>query len=68
MSPYYEDDLERLRDTIGADHVLFGSDYPHAEGLAEPTDFVYDLKGFSKDEIRLAMRENGLGLARRRPA
>jgi predicted TIM-barrel fold metal-dependent hydrolase len=68
VSPYYEDDLERLRDTIGADHVLFGSDYPHAEGLAEPTDFVYDLKGFSKDEIQLAMRENGFGLARRRPA
>jgi predicted TIM-barrel fold metal-dependent hydrolase len=64
VSPYYEDDLERLRDTIGADRILFGSDFPHAEGLAEPTDFVYDLKGFSDDEIRLAMRENGLSLAR----
>jgi predicted TIM-barrel fold metal-dependent hydrolase len=64
VSPYYEDDLERLRDTIGADHILFGSDFPHAEGLAEPTDFVYDLKGFSKDDIRLVMRENGLALAR----
>jgi len=28
VSPYYEDDLERLRDTIGADHILFGSDFP----------------------------------------
>jgi predicted TIM-barrel fold metal-dependent hydrolase len=66
VSPYYEDDLERLRDTIGADHVLFGSDFPHAEGLAEPTDFVYDLKGFSKDDVRLVMRENGLALTRPR--
>jgi len=64
VSPYYEDDLERLRDTIGADHVLFGSDFPHAEGLAEPTDFVYDLKGWSGDDVRLAMRENGLRLTR----
>jgi predicted TIM-barrel fold metal-dependent hydrolase len=67
VSPYYEDDLERLRDTIGADHMLFGSDYPHAEGLAEPTDFVYDLKGFDPDDVRRVMRENGLGLTRRRP-
>jgi len=64
VSPYYEDDLERLRDTIGADHILFGSDFPHAEGLAEPTDFVYDLKGFSKDDIRLVMRDNALALTR----
>jgi len=64
VSPYYEDDLERLRDTLGAEHVLFGSDYPHAEGLAEPTDFLYDLKGFADDEIRLVMRENARGLVR----
>jgi predicted TIM-barrel fold metal-dependent hydrolase len=66
VSPYYEDDLERLRDKIGADHVLFGSDFPHAEGLAEPTDFVYDLKGWSPDDIRLCMRENGLALTKPR--
>jgi predicted TIM-barrel fold metal-dependent hydrolase len=64
VSPYYEDDLERLRNTIGADRVLFGSDYPHAEGLAEPTDFVYDLKDWSEDDVRLAMRENGFSLVR----
>jgi len=58
VSPYYEDDLEQLRDGLGAEHVLFGSDYPHAEGLSQPTDFLYDLKGFSDDEIRLVMREN----------
>jgi predicted TIM-barrel fold metal-dependent hydrolase len=64
VSPYYEDDLPGLRDAIGADHVLFGSDFPHAEGLAEPTEFVSDLEGYSKDDIRLVMRENGMGLVR----
>ena len=68
VSPYYEDDLEGLRDHLGADHILFGSDYPHAEGLAEPTDYIYDLKGYDEDEVRLTMRENGLGLTQRRPA
>ncbi|MEN8159987.1 MAG: amidohydrolase family protein [Myxococcota bacterium] len=64
VSPYYEDDLERLKQTIGADHILFGSDYPHAEGLAEPTDFLYDLEGYDAEEVRLVMRENALDLLR----
>ena len=63
--PYYEDDLERLRDAIGADHMLFGSDFPHAEGLAEPTDFVNDLEGLlDEDDVRLVMRENAMSLLR----
>jgi predicted TIM-barrel fold metal-dependent hydrolase len=68
VSPYYEDDLEGLRNLIGAEHVLFGSDYPHAEGLAVPTDYIHDLKGYDEDDVRRVMRENGFGLAKPRPA
>lgn len=68
VSPYYEDDIRGLADVIGSDHVLLGSDWPHAEGIAEPSSFVDDLAGFSDDEIRLVMRENGLALATTRPA
>jgi predicted TIM-barrel fold metal-dependent hydrolase len=64
VSPYYEDDLILLKEVIGADHVLFGSDWPHAEGLADPVSFVDDLEGYSDDEIRLVMRENALALSR----
>ena len=42
-----------------------GGQYPYlvyAEGLAEPTDFVHDCKGYDDEEIRLVMRENALGL------
>ncbi len=62
VSPYYEDDLHGLRDMIGADHMLFGSDWPHAEGLVEPTDFIDDLDGFSSAEVEQIMRTNGLAL------
>ncbi|HYC53545.1 MAG TPA: amidohydrolase family protein [Candidatus Binatia bacterium] len=65
VSPYYEDDIAELRDAIGADHILMGSDFPHAEGLAEPLTFADDLEGFGAAEIRLIMRENGWSLARR---
>jgi len=62
ISPYYEDDLQELKEQIGASHILFGSDWPHAEGLEFPTEFVHDLEGFGDKEIRLIMRENALGL------
>jgi predicted TIM-barrel fold metal-dependent hydrolase len=66
VSPYYEDDLLALRDAMGADRILFGSDYPHAEGLADPRDFVNDLEGFSEEEVRRVMRENAQSLVRPR--
>ncbi len=68
VSPYYEDDLLALRTAIGAERIIFGSDYPHAEGLADPASFVKDLDGFSDDEVRLIMRENARALSRPRVA
>jgi len=69
VSPYYEDPLDELRDLIGADHMLMGSDWPHAEGLAEPMAYIKDLKnfGFADDDAKLVMRDNGMALAIRRP-
>ena len=33
IAPYYEDDLPELAEVIGVDKILFGSDWPHGEGL-----------------------------------
>ena len=62
MAPYYEDDIGVLRDLIGSERILFGSDYPHAEGLAEPISFLDELDGFSSEEIRQIMQANGRSL------
>ena len=43
VTPYYEEDLRHLADTIGVERVLFGSDWPHGEGLAEPASFIDEL-------------------------
>ncbi|MEU8896041.1 amidohydrolase family protein [Nocardia sp. NPDC048505] len=40
VSPFYEEGVTELIDLVGVDKVLFGSDYPHPEGLAEPTHFA----------------------------
>lgn len=63
VSPHYEDDITALRGIIGADRILFGSDFPHAEGLAEPLSYVKELDGFTPGEVRLVMHDNARGLA-----
>jgi predicted TIM-barrel fold metal-dependent hydrolase len=70
VSPYYEDELGKLKHLMGAERILMGSDYPHAEGLADPSSYIKDLQNFdySDDEARLVMRDNGLQLAQRSPA
>ncbi len=60
VSPYYEEDLAALADTIGVGHVLFGSDWPHGEGLAEPLSFLKQLHGFDDGDVRRIMRDNAL--------
>jgi len=62
VTPYYEEDLGALADLIGVERILFGSDWPHGEGLAEPTDFVKELDAFEPAEVRRIMRDNALDL------
>jgi predicted TIM-barrel fold metal-dependent hydrolase len=58
VTPYYEDDIRRLADTIGVERVLFGSDWPHGEGLADPASFTDELKEFTPAEAQRIMRDN----------
>jgi predicted TIM-barrel fold metal-dependent hydrolase len=62
VSPYPEDDVKALIERIGASQVLFGSDFPHPEGLAEPSRFVDLLDGRPDAEVRMVMRDNAEGL------
>ena len=36
VHPFHEEDPMGLIDLVGVDHVLFGSDYPHPEGMSDP--------------------------------
>ena len=59
ISPFHEDNLAKLIETIGVDHVLFGSDYPHPEGLAEPCTYLDHLPaGLSTDDVAAIMGGN----------
>jgi predicted TIM-barrel fold metal-dependent hydrolase len=59
VSPFHEDDLGEIIDVIGADHVLFGSDYPHPEGLAEPCSYLDHLPaGLAEADVKNIMGGN----------
>lgn len=62
VCPFFEDSVPDLVDAIGADRVLFGSDWPHPEGVAEPLDFLEECAGLPDDAIRRIMRENTASL------
>ncbi len=58
VSPFWEDDLGALAELIGVDQVLFGSDYPHPEGLADPASYVDELAGLPDESVRKIMGGN----------
>ncbi|MBW2244397.1 MAG: amidohydrolase [Deltaproteobacteria bacterium] len=58
VAPFYEEPIDELAELIGIDHILFGSDYPHPEGLANPVDFVAELKTLSATDQRKVMSDN----------
>jgi len=62
VAPYFEEDLAKLADLIGTERILFGSDWPHGEGLANPLDFAKELAGFDDVAVRRVMRDNCLEL------
>ena len=60
VNPFWEDPIEGLAELIGTDHILFGSDYPHPEGMDDPVgwaDYCVE-KGFSHEDVKKIMGGN----------
>ncbi|MGX7680810.1 amidohydrolase family protein [Jatrophihabitans sp. DSM 45814] len=56
--PFHEEDVLGLVDVVGADNVVFGSDYPHPEGMFDPVTFVDELETLSNEDQRKIMGAN----------
>jgi predicted TIM-barrel fold metal-dependent hydrolase len=59
VTPFWEDDLREVISILDPSRILFGSDWPHAEGMKEPLDYeklVAELQDESAE--RLIMHEN----------
>lgn len=66
VAPFYEEDLNEVKELVGIDRILFGSDWPHTEGLSEPLDYVKDIEraGLPEGERDKILRHNGASLVR----
>jgi predicted TIM-barrel fold metal-dependent hydrolase len=58
VHPFLEDDVKSVVDVLGADHVLFGSDFPHPEGIGDPVTFVDKLEGLPDADVEKIMGGN----------
>jgi predicted TIM-barrel fold metal-dependent hydrolase len=67
VNPFWEDDVSQVVDCMGADRVIFGSDWPHVEALPEPLDYLVELKEFGDEERRRILNDNVKGLLALRP-
>ena len=62
VTPYPEDDVASVVEQVGWEMLAMGSDYPHAEGLADPRDFHGLVSHLPEEQQRWILRENGYRL------
>ena len=68
INPFWEDDVNEVIDLMGAERVLFGSDWPHIEGMPQPLDYVPELAKLSDADRRRVLLDNVTELNTPRPA
>lgn len=68
INPFWEDDVHELLDLMGPERVIFGSDWPHIEGMPRPLDYLEELTGLEQKVVDLIVRENVAELNELRPA
>jgi predicted TIM-barrel fold metal-dependent hydrolase len=68
INPFWEDDVYEITALMGPERVIFGSDWPHIEGMPQPLDYVAELAKFDPATKRRILRENTRELNELRPA
>jgi len=59
VAPFPEENVQRVVAEVGIEPIVFGSDFPHGEGLAYPAAYAdAQLASFSPDDVRTIMRDN----------
>lgn len=58
INPFWEDQVDEVIAAVGADRVIFGSDWPHMEGLPEPLDYVREVTHLDRATQRRILADN----------
>lgn len=62
LTPFFGDRIVETMDLLGADRVMLGSDFPHPEGVAEPSDYLEQLADQPEALVRSFMRDTAAEL------
>ena len=62
VSPFHEESLSALLAVLDVDNIAIGSDYPHPEGINEPSEYAESLHDLPHDVVRKLMRSNAARL------
>lgn len=58
INPFWEDDVREVAAHVGPERVIFGSDWPHIEGMPRPLDYVAELTSFDAAAQQRILRDN----------
>jgi predicted TIM-barrel fold metal-dependent hydrolase len=58
INPFWEDNVREVTEHLPLDHVLFGSDFPHPEGLKEPLSYLDELDCLTDEQKAMVMGGN----------
>ncbi len=61
IAPYPEEKISRILDVLPPETLVFGSDFPHPEGLPDPVSYVHELAELSEADQRKIMSDNLAG-------
>ena len=68
INPFWEDDVNEVVEMMGSDKVIFGSDWPHIEGMPTPLDYLPEVEHFDPAIQQQILRDNTRSLNELRPA
>jgi len=58
VAPFVEDSVSELARFVPVERILFGSDWPHAEGFARPRDFLANVADLPPEAQRRILADN----------
>jgi predicted TIM-barrel fold metal-dependent hydrolase len=64
VNPFWEESVAGLIELIGPERVCFGSDYPHPEGMEDPTSWRDELGDLPSSAVEQIMSSNMFELMR----
>ena len=65
INPFWEDDPYEIAELMGADRVIFGSDWPHIEGMPQPLDYAVEVKELDVAAQGRVLHDNAVELTAR---